>query len=215
MDSLLQGLPGISVYLDDILVTGSTLEEHLQNLDMVLDKLQSAGLRLNRDKCSFLQSSLEYLSHVIDGERLTFNSRKGSSHKGCPQTNESHGIAFISWIAKLLVFMGERRGGNGGVGRDSGDGMGMGCAVCQLDINPGASGTQSTTSDELDVCRSTENSTTSNSMSPRKERVVSARRVCGTLSICTSGVIQKTIRQFCGISSVKVKRKAMQGNAKW
>ena len=65
MNSLLQGLPGISVYLDDILVTGSTLEEHLQNLDMVLDKLQSAGLRLNRDKCSFLQSSLEYLGHVI------------------------------------------------------------------------------------------------------------------------------------------------------
>ena len=93
--------------------------------------------------------------------------------------------------------------------------MGMGCAVRQLDINPGASGTQSATSDELDVCRSTENSTTSNSMSPRKERVVSARRVWGTLSICTSGVIQKTIRQFCGISSVKVKRKAMQGNAKW
>ena len=46
----------------------------------------------------------------------------------------------------------ERRGGNGGVGRDSGDGMGMGFAVRQLDINPGASGTQSATSDELDVC---------------------------------------------------------------
>ena len=61
--------------------------------------------------------------------------------------------------------------------------MGMGSAVLQLDINPGASGTQSATSDELDVCRSTENSTTSSSMSPRKERVVGARRVWGTLSI--------------------------------
>ena len=36
IDSLLQGLQGTSAYLDDILVTGATSEEHLQNLDRVL-----------------------------------------------------------------------------------------------------------------------------------------------------------------------------------
>lgn len=44
------------------------------------------------------------------------------------------------------------------------------------------------------ISRSTQNSTTSSSTSPRKERVVGAQRVWGTLSICTSGVIQRTIR---------------------
>ena len=29
MDSLMQGLPGVTVYIDDILVAGATVEEHL------------------------------------------------------------------------------------------------------------------------------------------------------------------------------------------
>ena len=58
MDSLLQGLEGVSVYLDDILVTGSDEAIHLQNLERVLDKLMAAGLKLNKSKCIFMGSTL-------------------------------------------------------------------------------------------------------------------------------------------------------------
>ena len=46
MDSLLQGLKHVIVYLDDILITGTTYEEHLKNLEEVLERLQKAGLRV-------------------------------------------------------------------------------------------------------------------------------------------------------------------------
>ena len=36
MDNLLAGIPGIVIYLDDILVTGVTETEHLQSLEEVL-----------------------------------------------------------------------------------------------------------------------------------------------------------------------------------
>ena len=51
MENLLQGLNGVCVYFDDISITGSTLEEHLQNLDNVLTKIEKAGLKLNHSKC--------------------------------------------------------------------------------------------------------------------------------------------------------------------
>ena len=70
MDSLLQGIPQTCVYLDDILITGTTTEEHLKHLDEVLRRLQAAGLRLKSSKCSFMAPSVEYSGHVIDSTGL-------------------------------------------------------------------------------------------------------------------------------------------------
>ncbi len=49
----MQGLRGVSVYMDDILVTGPSLKEHLETLSQALKHLRNAGLRFNRAKCSF------------------------------------------------------------------------------------------------------------------------------------------------------------------
>ena len=70
MDSLLQGIPQTCVYLDDILITGNTVEEHLKNLNEVLRRLQTAGLRLKSRKCLFMAPSVEYIGHVIDSSGL-------------------------------------------------------------------------------------------------------------------------------------------------
>ena len=67
---LLQGIEGVSVYVDDILVTGSTIEEHLRTLEEVLKRLEAANLRLNRDKCFFLRPSIEYLGYIIDKDEV-------------------------------------------------------------------------------------------------------------------------------------------------
>ena len=44
MESVLQGIPGVMVYLNNILVAGKNEEEHLNILDVVLQQLQNAGL---------------------------------------------------------------------------------------------------------------------------------------------------------------------------
>ena len=47
------------VYIDDILVTGATDREHLQNLQEVLTHLEKAGIRLKKDKCAFMLAVVE------------------------------------------------------------------------------------------------------------------------------------------------------------
>ena len=66
----------VSVYIDDILVPGKTQEEHLHNLNEVLQRLQSAGLHLKKEKCSFCLPEVDYLGHTISAEGLRPSSSK-------------------------------------------------------------------------------------------------------------------------------------------
>ncbi len=70
METLFQDIPNVVVYLDDVLISGKTEEEHLITLELVLAKLQLAGLHLKREKCVFFQESVEYLGHKIHAQGL-------------------------------------------------------------------------------------------------------------------------------------------------
>ena len=70
MENLLKGIPGVVVYLDDILITGPTPEAHLRALDEVLRRLAKAGMRANQGKCRFLAPAVDYLGHRIDNQGL-------------------------------------------------------------------------------------------------------------------------------------------------
>ena len=68
MEGLLQGIPSTGVLLDNILITGRSTEEHLDDLEKVLTRLSEAGLRLKAVKCQFMKPVLECLGHRADAE---------------------------------------------------------------------------------------------------------------------------------------------------
>ena len=70
MENLLRGIPKVCVYLDDILITGATEVEHLNNLHDVLSRLEQAGMHLKKDKCAFLLPQVDYLGHQISQSGL-------------------------------------------------------------------------------------------------------------------------------------------------
>lgn len=68
MQEVLEGLEGVFVFMDDILVHGKDTAEHDSRLSKVLSVLQKAGLTLNQEKCRYSQSSLKFLGHVLSKE---------------------------------------------------------------------------------------------------------------------------------------------------
>ena len=109
METLLRGLDGTSVYIDDILVSGSTIEQHLKNLDAVLERLENAGLRLNLEKCTFLKPKLEHLGHVLDesGRHPTEEKVKAIKEAPTPKnvTELRSFLGLITYYSKFLPNM--------------------------------------------------------------------------------------------------------------
>ena len=53
------------IYLDDIIVYGSTFDTKIKNLATVFDKLLEADLKLKARKCTLFARQVKYLGHVI------------------------------------------------------------------------------------------------------------------------------------------------------
>ena len=70
MENFLKDIPGVLVYLDDILISGKSESEHLATLEEVLQRLAGAGLHLKREKWTFLVPSVTYLRYRIDSQGL-------------------------------------------------------------------------------------------------------------------------------------------------
>ena len=88
MDGILQGLDFAFVYLDDILVASTSEAQHLQHLRRIFDLLSSNGLVINKSKCVFGVSELEYLGHLVttDGIRPLKSRVEAIQQFPTPQT---------------------------------------------------------------------------------------------------------------------------------
>ena len=97
MEGILQGISGVQVYIDVILVAGKGDEDHLRKLDEVLMRLEDAGLKLKQDKCSFLLPAVEYLDHKISAEGIQPTTEKGEAVQNAPAPTD---------VSQLKSFLG-------------------------------------------------------------------------------------------------------------
>ena len=97
IEQVLQGLPGVQVYLDDILVTGRTEKEHYENLDKVLTRLEERNLTLKREKCRFAQESVDFLGHRIE---------KDGVHKTPDKTSKIENLDRPENVSQLRSYLG-------------------------------------------------------------------------------------------------------------
>ena len=68
MDKVLYGLiwKSLVVYLDDVNIFAETFEQHLERLQITLNRFRESGLKLGSDKCYFCQTEAHFLGHVVN-----------------------------------------------------------------------------------------------------------------------------------------------------
>ena len=84
------------LYLDDILVFSSTIEEHLERLDVVFTKLKAHGLKIKPSKCHFFRKEVKYLGHVVSENGVSTDPAKTEAIKNWPKpTTEKELRSFL------------------------------------------------------------------------------------------------------------------------
>ena len=53
------------VYIDDIIVYGSSIEEHLKNLAITQGRLEGVDLKISHSNRKLFQKSIRFLRHII------------------------------------------------------------------------------------------------------------------------------------------------------
>ena len=67
---------GCYVIMDDVLVYGSTQQEHDKRLKAVLQRVQTSGVTLKKDKCEFSKNTLKFLGHIISKDGVSADPDK-------------------------------------------------------------------------------------------------------------------------------------------
>ena len=91
----------VEVYIDDVLIFSRTIEEHIDHLRKVLERLRKANLKLEPAKCHFLRQSLEYLGHIITPSGLKPNPKQWKQFKSFQFRHMFHKCA--SFLASRLI----------------------------------------------------------------------------------------------------------------
>ena len=95
------------------MVTGATDDEHLQNLEEVLTRLQQHGIQLKHEKCQFMKESVDYLGHHIDSQGVHASPNKvkaivqAPSPKNVQELRSFLGMInyYGKFLAKLSTFL--------------------------------------------------------------------------------------------------------------
>jgi hypothetical protein len=101
MNTVLSGLQGIKcfVYLDDIVVYGSSLRDHNNKLTEIFQRLRQHNLKLRPTKCEFLRKEITYLGHLISENGIKPDPGKISAVMDYPRPADADNVRSFLGLA--------------------------------------------------------------------------------------------------------------------
>ena len=106
MNKVLNGLNFTLAYLDDIIIFSETAEQHLKHIQIVLNRLSQAKLKLKKSKCAFFKKEFHYLGHLLttDGVKPQLEKIKEISEM-MPPKNQKGVREFLGMVGYYRKFI--------------------------------------------------------------------------------------------------------------
>ncbi|UYV81891.1 K02A2.6-like [Cordylochernes scorpioides] len=106
INNILSGLQGTACYMDDILIYGSTMEEHNRNLETVLRRLEENNVKLIAKKQQIAVDKVNFLGHIISRDGIAIQaSRAEAIQKLKRPENKTEVQRFLGMVTYLGKFI--------------------------------------------------------------------------------------------------------------
>lgn len=108
MDNILRGVQNESclVYLDDIIVFSTSLEEHISRLKGVFDRLRNSNFKIQLEKSEFLKKEVAYLGHIVTPDGVKPNPDKITAIQNYPipttQTEIKRFLGLLGYYRRFI-----------------------------------------------------------------------------------------------------------------
>lgn len=106
MQQLFDGIQGVGVFIDDVVVWGCTKQEHDERLRKVLNKARDSGLKLNKKKWQFGVSNITYLGEKLSEAGVQPDPEKISAIADMPapddKKNLQRALGLVNYLGKFI-----------------------------------------------------------------------------------------------------------------
>ena len=110
MSWLVEGIENVMVCIDDLLIISEgSFEEHMNKLDLVLQRLQKGGLKVKPQICKWAMTEVEYLGHWITQKGVKPMANKVESILGIQQPRTRKEIRRFMGMINFYRDMWEKR----------------------------------------------------------------------------------------------------------
>ena len=112
MKQLLEGLDGVDVIMDDILIWGEDILQHDERLIKLLHGLRAIGLKLNKDKCKIGLTEIPYIGHLLSEKGVKPDPSKVDAILNMPCPTDEQDLQrfigiMIAYLSKFIPNMAE------------------------------------------------------------------------------------------------------------
>ena len=109
MEQVFEGLPGVKVIMDDIIIHGRTGPEHDTRLRAVLQRAKDNNLRLKKSKCHIQQEEVKFHGHLFSHDGLKTDPEKVRAIVEMPRPTDKSGVqrllGMINYVSKFIPNM--------------------------------------------------------------------------------------------------------------
>nr|XP_037288681.1 uncharacterized protein K02A2.6-like [Rhipicephalus microplus] len=112
LTEMFEGLPGVRVYVDDVLIWGDSKEEHDERVMAVLRRAQEEGLTFNPAKCVFGTTQVAFLGDVIGRDGIRPDPDLIESVRAMPAPKDKQGVrrllGVVNYFRKYLPALSDK-----------------------------------------------------------------------------------------------------------